>query len=395
MSDIKGRRIGVFASGGLTAWTVCRYLAERGAEVVAFWADVGQYDEPGIACFFDDLAASGIESVRLDLKPQVSRFALEMLSYGAHYEGRYWNSTSGLRYVLCRELGPEIARRRCRLFSHGCVGGGNDERRFINYAPRLLPGIAQYSPWSDPEFALRFRNRAAMVEYLIDDANAAYLETKAEQSTDSCLIGTSYEGTGIEDLGRDFTAVDPLMSRRPWEAEDRRRTVEIGYLNGLVTRIDGQAGSSVELLQRANEIAGGHGISLKTVFENRIQGTKCRGVYESPGMDLLYQGSSALHQLALDQNQRRRYRDLAERIGTAIYQGQYHSGACGRWRQEIRALTARLNGTVALTLYKGNVHVSSIADLDESVGASQQRRFAGGGHVWDKTEAATLQLRAG
>src|SRR5205807_9627164 len=97
IAGLKNRKVAVFVSGGLASWTAARYLAEKGCHVVAFWADVGQFDGKILDPFFDDLKNVGIALVRRDLKESLATMALQMVRHQAYYEGGYWNSTGALR----------------------------------------------------------------------------------------------------------------------------------------------------------------------------------------------------------------------------------------------------------------------------------------------------------
>jgi argininosuccinate synthase len=392
IKDLYNKKTGVFLSGGLVSAAIAIYLSSKGCKVHAFWADVGQDDEPDLGRLLGQMAERGIAVTKIDLRKEIGDLALDMLKYNACYEGGYWNSTGGLRYVLVKELAPHFLAAGCDVFSHGCVGGGNDQRRFSRYGRKYLPGLQEFLPWETVEIARDLRGRKEMYGFLTNEGVDAFPQSKISQSTDSCVIGTSHEGTDIEGLGDDYTHIDPLMSVMPWNAADEKFSVTVSIAGGRVSDINGDANASFALLDLANKIGGAAGISLRSVFENRITDTKCRGVYESPGMDLLSFAYGRLLQASLSRNASSLFQYLSRLIGAAVYEGRYADAEVVAAKAACDGIAEHLHGEVSCSIYRGNLYCTKLVLPDRGTGVVYQRRFSDGGHVWvDKARGVPVK----
>ncbi|HET6256490.1 MAG TPA: argininosuccinate synthase domain-containing protein [Puia sp.] len=382
IQDQYNKKTGVFLSGGLVSTAIAVYLSSRGCTVHAFWADVGQEDEPRLERLLGQLAERGIAVSKIDLRKEIGGHALDMLKYNASYEGGYWNSTGGLRYVLVKELAPYFLAAECEVFTHGCVGGGNDQRRFSRYGRKYLSGLEEFLPWETVEIARDLRGRRDMYEFLTSEGIDVFPDSKISQSTDSCVIGTSHEGTEIEGMGDDYTHIEPLMSVMPWNAAEEQVRLTVSIAGGRVCGINGDANAPFALLDMANKIGGKAGVSLRSVLENRITDTKCRGVYESPGMDLLSFAYGRLLQATLSRNAASLMNHLSRLIGAAVYEGRYADPEIVAARAACDAIVNHLRGEMTCSIYKGNLYCTKLELPDRNAGVVYQRRFSDGGHVW-------------
>lgn len=383
IKDIGQEKIGVFLSGGLTCTVFAKFLLEHNCNLHLFWANVSQADEPELDEVFHNFEKHNVPITKVDLRADVGAMALEMIKYNAVYEGNYWNSTGALRYILNKGLAPYFEKENCSFFSHGCVGGGNDQKRFHRYGAFFMQHIKEFTPWDTEELATRFSFRADMYNFLMDNFSfSKSIAYKINRSTDSCLIGTSYEGIDIESLENDYTLIRTLMSKKPWEAEDATTTLHLSFENGRLFKVNNEELSAFELLQKCNHIAGENGISLKSVFENRISDTKCRGVYESPGMDVIAFGFQNLLQICFDKEKSAQYSSLASLIGKSVYRGTFDTVETVANRKEIDELMENLNGEVFLKLYKGNIFCTNVIDKSPEKHLVHQKRFSDGGLVW-------------
>ena len=383
MSKYLGKKIGVFASGGLVSWVVCRYLAENGAQVVALLADVGQEDGDWIENYISDMDRLHVHIVRRDLRNNLAKVALTMVRYNSHYDGGYWNSTGALRYMLAKGFQKDLSNHSFNFFSHGCVGGGNDQLRFHLYGRHFLRPARELVMWDQIDFKKRFPSRASMVDYILEAGDYKGLKAKIDNSTDASLIGVSYEGSGFEEPGFDITTIPPKMSRWPWQAVDAYADIAIGFEKGLATHLNGDRLSPFQLLQKINSLAGFHGVSLRSSFEDRINSTKCRGIYESPGMDVLAQAFQALLSMSIHSADRKWIEAAQSLLGRLMYEGKWNSAVADRKRWELDAILNKINGTVKIRLYKGNICTIGILDHRRNNKVVFQKRFAGGGHVWN------------
>ena len=382
IQDLDNRKIGVFLSGGLVSTAIAVYLSSMGCAVHTFWADVGQADAPAIDRLLGQLEVRGIAVTKIDLRKEVAVLALDMVKYNACYEGGYWNSTGGLRYVLVKELSPYFLAAGCELFTHGCVGGGNDQRRFSRYARKYLPGILEFLPWETVEIAKGLKGRKEMYEFLSKEEVSVFPLSTIGRSTDSCLIGASHEGIDIESLEEDYTHIAPLMSVMPWDAAGEKMGLTISVAGGRVCGINGDINIPFDILDLANKIGGRAGISLRSVIENRITDTKCRGVYESPGMDLLAFAYSRLLQASLSRNTSSLFHYLSGQIGTAMYEGRYEDTEIVAAKMACDRIVEYLCGEVSCSIYRGNLYCMKLVLPGRDTGVVYQRRFSDGGHVW-------------
>lgn len=383
LKDIGQEKVGVFLSGGLTSTVVAKFLVESNCNIHLFWANVAQKDEPELQETLANFRKRGIPITQVDLREATAEMALKMLPYNAIYEGGYWNSTGALRYVLVKELAPYFIKEQCTFFSHGCVGGGNDQRRFSRYGIQFMPNIKEFTPWDTLELAHKFKSRADMYHFLVDGFSFSDdVSYKINRSTDSCLIGTSYEGSDIESIEEDYTNITSLMSCKPWEASNSFVYVELNFQQGQLKKVNKLSMNPFQRLEECNRIAGNQGVSLKSVFENRITNTKCRGVYESPGMDMVSLAFQSLIQVCFDKNKFRVYSQLAEGLGKAIYRGLFEATETLKQREKIETLTNEINGDVLLKLYKGKSYCIKVVDHNAQKDLIHQKRFANGGLVW-------------
>jgi len=375
-------RVGVLAGGGLSSWTVARALAMGGCDLIVYLADVGQRDERCLDAFLDDMATLGVPVRRVDLRAELGTAALEVARAGAQYEGGYWNTTGTLRSVLVSCLAPVLIADECGVLAHGSVGGGNDDRRFERLTASVARTLQVYSPWRDAEMLQRFDGRSSMVDFLQKYSDCPALELKREASTDGSLMGVSHESRELEDLTRPWLNTAFVIGRSPREALEESIVVRLGFEGGRLLEVDGHSGSDQALLDRANHLAGNAGVGLMSVVENRLNGTKCRGVYEAPGMTLLGFAHDQLARLGLSAATMREMHASGRDLGVRIYAGGWCEEATQAVRTTIARLQESLSGIIEVELYKGNLVLRSARCLRAEV--AQQVRFTRGGHVWEE-----------
>lgn len=165
-SEMIDESVGMCVSGGLSSLAVAGYLAESGIKTTAFVADIGQDSQGEIRALARSLEEASVETVVVDLRDKMAEFALDLVYYQAQYEGGYWNTTSGSRMVLVSGLIDAIRGAGCTALGHGCVGGGNDQRRFDRYTARFAPDLRVIAPWTEPKLLERFPDREAMAGYV-------------------------------------------------------------------------------------------------------------------------------------------------------------------------------------------------------------------------------------
>lgn len=382
-AELANEKVGVFVSGGLSCLTVAAWLASS-VPVTAFVADVGQADHEDICALARSLETAGVAAVVVDLRDEMARLALDLVRYQARYDGGYWNTTSGSRLVLVAGLAEAMRGAGCGVLAHGCVGGGNDERRFQRYVTALAPDLRVVSPWADPDLLARFPGRSDMAKYLRDRGLAADQRSTTDYSADGSLAGFAHDGTALECLQTPDAAARWALTRAPQQAPDEPEQVTVSVAGGRPTTIGNTPGEARELVERANSIAGRHGVGLRSVVENRINGTKCRGVYEAPGLDLLGFCVGRVYQVAMDPDALRLMHRLSEMIGRGVYEGRYFDPAirAARAAADVLIDSAGAAAEVAAELYKGGISFQGLSQDPGAPAAPRQTRFTGGGHHW-------------
>ncbi|MFK4066954.1 argininosuccinate synthase domain-containing protein [Streptomyces sp. NPDC029674] len=382
LKQLKGLRVGLFTSGGLSSTAVAAWLAENGVDVTCYVADIGQQAPMPAGELATRLSEHGLKSRAVDLRAEMAGTALDLVTYQATYEGGYWNTTGASRAVLVSGLGPVLRADGCDVLAHGCVGGGNDQSRFARYAARFTPDLTVFTPWTEAWMLERFPTRTHMSTYLSDLGYPKELTDWAAYSIDGSLAGFSHESDALESLATAPASLEPLMTVWPQDAADEPGTFTVRFEGGRPVAVDGTAVAPLDAMLRANALGGRHGISLRTVVENRVNGTKCRGVYEAPGLDVLGPCLDALYQACLDKPSTALLRRLSATLGGAVYEGRFHDASGRAAAAGADLLAAGVSGTVEATLYRGNVHVQRLLDLADAPGTARQTRFTHGGHHW-------------
>lgn len=380
--ELAKEKVGVCVSGGLSSLAVAASLAGSGIAVTAFVADLGQADPDDVRAVARSLEAAGVPAVVADLRDQMADLALDIARYQASYEGGYWNTTSAARLVLVTGLAQAMRRHGCTVLAHGCVGGGNDQRRFERYAAAVAPDLRVISPWTEPELLSRFADRSAMQQYVAARGLACDPRCTADYSVDGNLAGFAHEGTLLERLKTPDTAARTVLTAPPRQAPDEPEAVTVRLDHGRPVEVGGVAGGAREVLGRANALAGRHGVGLRSVAENRINGTKCRGVYEAPGLDLIGFCVDRVYQVTMGPEARRLMRSLSELIGRGIYEGRYDDLATEAARAAADVLTGSASAEVEVELYKGHVAFLGMSQHTNVALPPWQKRFTGGGHYW-------------
>lgn len=367
LNDLKGKKLGVCVSGGLDSKTITRRLVDAGCDVVCFCADLGQPDEKDIRDVVKKMAPSGAKTYVIDLKNEMAKGCLETVRAQATYDGGYWNSTGLARAITVRGLIPELKKRGCNVLVHGATGRGNDQMRFERYTNVLSPSMQVYAPWRDPDLLKEFPGRKQMASYLKKCGVEAEVGKRKRYSTDANLAGISYEAEDLESLKTPSKIVIPQMGVWPEKARARAEKVRISFKNGLAVAIDGKTLAPLKLMQAANRIGGRNGIGIKNALENRIIGTKSRGVYEAPGMELLSAALLQVYYAVLDKRAYKLFRELSSLVGRQIYDGRAFDPATTAALKAIASLAAPATGTVTLELLKGNMYFVSLTGCKASL----------------------------
>lgn len=367
IDDLKGEKVGICVSGGLDSKTIAKKLKDLGVDVVCFSADLGQPDEDDISNVAEKMKPCGVDTVIIDLKNAMAEACADVIRAQAMYDGGYWNSTGLARAVTVRGLLPEMKKQGCTVLAHGATGRGNDQMRFERYANVLAPEMKVYAPWRDPSLLEEFPGRKEMADYLKKGGIEAFPGGKKRYSTDANLAGISYEAEDLESLETPCTIVEPQMGVWPDDAPDKREVFTVKFDKGVATEINGVKTTLLEVIQQANEIGGRNGIGIKNALENRIIGTKSRGVYEAPGMELLGYCLQQVYYAVLDKKASALFREMSVLIATQVYEGRYFDPATKAAQAAISTLTVPASAVVSVELYKGNIYFNSLTDCPGSL----------------------------
>ena len=367
VNDMKGRTIGICVSGGLDSKTISTRLLEAGANVLCFTADLGQPDEADIRDVAKKMAPCGVKTEIVDVRKEMAEACFRTIMAEATYDGGYWNSTGIGRAVTVKKLVIEMKKKGITTLVHGATGRGNDQMRFERYTNMFAPKMTVYAPWRDAELLKEFPGRTQMCEYLAKHGIVAFPGGKKRYSTDGNLAGLSHEAEDLESMETAMTIVDPTMGVWPMKAPNKVESVTITFERGRAVAINGEKKSPFDLLVAANQIGGRNGIGLSHALENRIIGTKSRGVYEAPGMELLGKSLRYVYQAILDKRATTMFDELSRFIGVQIYDGRYYDLSTEAAFAAIETYARHASGTVTVGLYKGNILFQSLTGVKASL----------------------------
>ena len=315
------------------------------------------------------MLGSGAESAHIvPGQDALAEAGLKVIQSQARYEGGYWNTTGIARPVTVAAMLPELEAENIGVLFHGATGRGNDQVRFQLAANTLQPALNVYAPWRDPEFVQRFPGRQQMLDYCEENGLPIRPSRESRYSTDANFLGLTHEAGDLEDVTISPAFVEPGMGVWPWDAPDQAEIVTIRWEQGVPVSLNGEPLSLVDMFQQANVVAGAHGVGIGThVVENRFVGVKSRGIYESPGMELLGRSYEYLMQFILDRRAREVFDYLAGVISLQIYQGYWLDLATTSALAALEPMTRLATGTISVRLFKGSVFFDTAEDTPEAM----------------------------
>ena len=356
-------------SGGLDSCTVTHWLNGNGVQVHCFTVDLGQPDEENLQAVVDRMLACGAsQATILPGKELLADAGLKVLQAQARYEGGYWNTTGIARPVTVKAILDSLKNDDINVLFHGATGRGNDQVRFQLTSNMLQPDLDVYAPWRDQEFLDKFPGRKEMIEYCELNNLPIRPAKESRYSTDANFLGLTHEAGDLEDVSISPDFVEPGMGVWPWDAPDKPEYVTIYWDQGVPKSINGTKMDLTGIFHEANIIAGRNGVGIGThVVENRFVGIKSRGIYESPGMELLGKTWEYVLQFVLDRRAREFYSNLSNVISTQIYQGYWLDTATTSALAALSPIVSMVTGTIQVKLYKGNIFFDSIDDSIEKM----------------------------
>ena len=358
-----GQKVGIAFSGGLDTSAALHWMRSKGAVPYAYTANLGQPDEPD----YDEIPRRamqyGAEKARLvDCRPQLVAEGLAVLQCGAFHISTagvpYFNTTPIGRAVTGTMLVVAMKEDDVNVWGDGSTFKGNDIERFYRYGLLANPSLKIYKPWLDQAFIDELGGRKEMSEYMRQAGLAYKMSAEKAYSTDSNILGATHEAKDLEYLNKGITIVEPIMGVAFWRDDVKiaRETVAIRFDEGRPVALNGRSfDDPVELVLEANRIGGRHGLGMSDQIENRIIEAKSRGIYEAPGMALLFIAYERLVTGIHNEDTIEQYRDNGRRLGRLLYQGRWFDPQSMMLRETAQRWIARaITGEVTLELRRGN-----------------------------------------
>ncbi len=374
-------------SGGLDTSVILGWLIEEGYDVHAVYVDLGQPCEDREATLKKAKDCGAKTSRIVDAQEELCRdFAFPVLQWQAKYEGVYLLGTSIARPLIskvCLQVAREVG---ADAYAHGATGKGNDQCRFQLAAEALDPSIKLIAPWRMEKFRQRFPGRTEMIAFCNQKNIPVKASVAKPYSSDENCLHISYEAGKLEDLTvSGVETVDFGMVTPPRKAPDKIEAVTVKFEQGVPVAVNGKSLSPLAIVKTLNEIGGRNGVGLVDMVENRFVGMKSRGVYEAPGMTILYTAHRLVEQLTMDRDLMHLRDQLAPVVAESVYYGFWYAAKLDALFAFIRDAQKTVTGEVTLNLYKGNLEVASRTSpnnlYDEGIATME------GGGSYNQTDA--------
>ncbi len=345
-------------SGGLDTSIILKWLQENyRAEVIAYTADIGQkIDRKKI---FKNAKKLGVRKIIIeDLKDLFVRdYVYPIIRGHAVYEGVYLLGTSIARPLIAKRQINIAKKNKAYAVSHGSTGKGNDQIRFELGYHYFGPKIKVIAPWR----IWKLNSRTDLIKYAKKNKISIPKDKKGAPpfSVDDNLYHTSTEGKILENPENQAPEFIYQRTAAPEKAPNKASYVTIGFKNGDPTTVNGRKLSPGNLLKKLNILAGKNAIGRVDLVENRFIGIKSRGIYETPGGTLLMTSHRAIESVTLDKETMHKKDEIMPKYAELIYNGYWYSKARFKLQKIIDLKKNKVNGSVKLKLYKGNIIIIS------------------------------------
>ena len=358
-----GQKVGIAFSGGLDTSAALHWMRAKGAIPYAYTANLGQPDEADYDAIPRKALEYGAEKARLiDCRQQLVSEGIAALQSGAFHISTagvaYFNTTPLGRAVTGTMLVVAMKEDDVHIWGDGSTFKGNDIERFYRYGLLANPNLRIYKPWLDQHFIDELGGRKEMSEYLNRAGFSYKMSVEKAYSTDSNILGATHEAKDLEFLNKGVKIVEPIMGIASWREDVivQPETVTIRFEEGRPVALNGKTfRDEVGLMTEANAIGGRHGLGMSDQIENRIIEAKSRGVYEAPGMALLYIGYERLVTGIHNEDTIEQYRSDGRRLGSLLYQGRWFDSQALMLRESAQRWVARaITGEVTVELRRGN-----------------------------------------
>jgi argininosuccinate synthase len=358
-----GEKVGIAFSGGLDTSVAVAWMREKGAVPCTYTADLGQYDESNIETVPDRAKEYGAEISRLvDCKTPLVEEGLAAIACGAFHirsgGKQYFNTTPLGRAVTGTLLVRAMLSDNVEIWGDGSTYKGNDIERFYRYGLLANPNLRIYKPWLDEDFVRELGGRKEMSEWLVAH-NFPYRDSvEKAYSTDANILGATHEAKNLEQLDASIEIVTPIMGVKFWDSSVNipSEDVKIQFVQGRPVAINGKDFTDVvALMQEANAIGGRHGLGMADQIENRIIEAKSRGIYEAPGMALLFIAYERLISAIHNEDTIANYHAEGRRLGRLLYEGRWLDPQSLMLRESLtRWVASAVTGEVTLRLRRGD-----------------------------------------
>jgi len=358
-----GKNVGIAFSGGLDTSAAIYWMRQKGAIPYCYTANLGQPDESNYEDIPNRALECGAEKARLvDCRELLVQEGLAALQCGAFHITTaglpYFNTTPIGRAVTGTMLVQAMKEDGVNIWGDGSTYKGNDIERFYRYGLLANPELQVYKPWLDEQFNKELGGRKEMSE-LLERAGLGYRMSKEKAySTDSNIWGATHEAKDLENLDSGMKIVDPIMGVPFWKSDCviKPEMVTVAFEAGTPVSLNGQTfASKVDLVLEANAIGGRHGLGMSDQIENRIIEAKSRGIYEAPGMALLFIAYERLITGIHNEGTMEQYRDMGRRLGRLLYEGRWFDSQSLMLREALQHWVSRaVTGEVSIELRRGN-----------------------------------------
>ncbi len=386
MNNKEIKKIVLAYSGGLDTSIIIPWLKENygNPEIIAVSGNVGQADE------LEGLEEKAIKTgaSKLYVEDLTEEFVEDMIipamQAGAKYE-EYLLGTSLARPIIGKRLAEIAIAEGADAICHGCTGKGNDQVRFELAIKAFAPGMKIIAPWREWEI----KSREEEIDYAEAHNVPLKINRETNYSKDKNLWHLSHEGLDLEDAGN-----EPLYEKEgflemgvsPIQAPDAPTYITLDFVQGKPVALNGEKMSAKEIILKLNEVGGANGIGLLDIIENRLVGMKCRGVYETPGGEILYFAHNYLETMCLDKMVMHKKQELAITFGELLYNGQWYTPLREALSAFVEKTQENVTGTVKLKLYKGNIIKAGVWS-DWSLYSEEIATF-GEDEVYDQKDSA-------
>ena len=359
---MKKEKVVLAYSGGLDTSVILKWLVNKGYEVIAYIADVGQPDD--FNAIKEKALKTGAKKVYvMDLKKEfVEEYIFPAIKANAIYENKYLLGTSLARPLIAKKQIEIANMEKAKYVSHGATGKGNDQVRFELTYYALNPDIKVIAPWKNKEFLAEFQGRTDMLNYAEKHKIEVTQSKEKPFSEDANIMHISHEAGMLEDPmtpgGDDILKYCKSLK----DAPDKETLIEIHFKDGLPVKVVNKEDGTVkttplELFKYMNKLGSENGIGVVDMVENRYVGIKSRGIYETPGATILREAHIDIEGIGMDREVMILRNMLSPKFSEIVYNGFWFSPEMDFLMSAINKSQEMIDGIVHLALYKGNIKI--------------------------------------